>query len=196
MNAEHLAICGSPGWAALLREQVLPWTLEDVALGDRVIEIGPGPGAATTVLEGDGRRLVAAELDLELATALGDRFRGRDVEVVVADAVALPFATGSFTAAVSFTMLHHVPTTALQDRLLRELRRVVQAGGVVAGSDSLATERRRRIHEDDLYCPIAPASFPDRLVEAGFTSANVDVLDEPADTLGGFLRFRGRVPGA
>jgi len=33
-------------------------------------------------------------------------------------------------------MLHHVPTVELQDRLIREARRVLRLGGIFAGSDS------------------------------------------------------------
>jgi hypothetical protein len=32
----------------------------------------------------------------------------------------MPFTSGRFSAAVCFTMLHHVPTPALQDRLLAD----------------------------------------------------------------------------
>jgi Methyltransferase domain len=37
----------------------------------------------------------------------------------------LPFPDGRFSAALSFTMLHHVPSPSEQDRLLAELARVL-----------------------------------------------------------------------
>jgi SAM-dependent methyltransferase len=48
----------------------------------------------------------------------------------------MPFADASFEVVLCFTMLHHVPTIELQDRLIREARRVLWPGGIFAGSDS------------------------------------------------------------
>jgi ubiquinone/menaquinone biosynthesis C-methylase UbiE len=38
------------------------------------------------------------------------------VEVVEADATAMPFPDGSFSAVLSFTLLHHVSSVTLQER--------------------------------------------------------------------------------
>jgi hypothetical protein len=43
-------------------------------------------------------------------------------------------------------MLHHVPSAALQDRLLAEARRVLRPGGVFAGFDGVASWLFRVIH--------------------------------------------------
>ena len=61
-------------------------------------------------------------------------------EVVQADATALPQESGRFSGAVSFTMLHHVPTPDLQNQLFGELARVLAPGGVLVLSDSLGNE--------------------------------------------------------
>ena len=56
---------------------------------DTVVEIGPGRGALTDHLAGRVRRLIAIELDDDLAAALADRYRHReDVSIVHADALA------------------------------------------------------------------------------------------------------------
>ncbi len=53
---------------------------------DRVVEIGPGPGALTDHLIGRVGELVLIELDTDLAAALGDRYEDRDdVRVWVED---------------------------------------------------------------------------------------------------------------
>ena len=62
--------------------------------------------------------------------------RGTNVEVVTGDATALPFVDGRFSSAVSFTMLHHVPSAEQQNHVLAEVRRVLRPGGTFAGSDS------------------------------------------------------------
>ena len=48
----------------------------------------------------------------------------------------MPFPDGSFSAVLSFTMLHHVPSIILQNQLLAEAWRVLRPGGVCAGSDT------------------------------------------------------------
>jgi hypothetical protein len=40
------------------------------------------------------------------------------IEVVEADATAMFSPDGSFSAVLSFTMVHHVPSATVQDRLL------------------------------------------------------------------------------
>jgi len=132
MNAEHLEICGSEGWRDALRDLILPYALADARLGDDVLEVGPGPGMTTDLLRPEVAQLTAVELDEDLAAALEARLEGTNVEVVNADATAMPFEDGRFTGAVSFTMLHHVPTAELQDRLFAEVARVLRPGALTA----------------------------------------------------------------
>lgn len=54
-------------------------------------------------------------------------------------------------------MLHHVPTVALQNRLLAEVLRVLRPGGVLIGSDSLASNDLHLFHDGDTYNPVEPA---------------------------------------
>ena len=49
---------------------------------------------------------------------------GCPVEVLTADATALPLPDDRYSAAACFTMLHHIPTRDLQDRALAEIARV------------------------------------------------------------------------
>jgi SAM-dependent methyltransferase len=68
----------------------------------------------------------------------------------------------------AFTMLHHVPTRAQQDKLLAEAFRVLRPGGTFLGSDSLASDGLHHFHEGDTYNPVEPAAFLTRLQTAGF----------------------------
>lgn len=93
--------------------------------------------------------------------------------MVNADATDLPFEDGRFSGAVSFSMLHHVPTVELQDRLFAEGARVLAPGALFVASDSVASDDLADFHEGDVYHPVDPAGLEDRLLAAGFTDAEV-----------------------
>ncbi len=173
MNRQHLEYCASDEWREALQNWVLPYALADARLGDDVLEVGPGPGLTTDLLRQELPRLTAVELDDDLAAALEARLGGTNVEVVRADATAMPFEDGRFSGAVSFTMLHHVPSGDLQDRLFAEVARVLRPGAVFVASDSLPSEELAGFHVDDVYNPIDPATVADRLTRAGFSDVEV-----------------------
>ena len=173
MNKLHLDYCSSDEWAEALRRWIVPSALEGVDLGDDALEVGPGPGRTTDLLRTMTPRLTAVEIDADLADALTSRMAGTNVEVVNADATALPFPDGRFTGAVSFIMLHHVPTPAGQDKLFGEVARVLRKGAVFAGCDSVDTPEFRAMHEDDICVPIPPDDLAERLKSAGFSTVSV-----------------------
>ena len=173
MNEDHDRLCSSAQWIDHLRADVLAPLLNGVQLGSRMIEVGPGPGAATGWLSHRVQQLTAVEADAAAVAALARSHA--NVEVVHGDASALAFPDGAFDAAGTFTMLHHVPTRELQDRVLAELIRVLRPGGVLVGSDSLASHRLRKFHERDTYNPIPPGHLLTRLQELGCTKITVTV---------------------
>src|SRR5215475_11599400 len=159
MNRIHRWFCRTSFWKKALANEIIPWALKDVELGDDVLEVGPGPGMTTDILRERTPRLTSIEIDSRLADALRRRLEGTNVKVVEGDATAMPFADGSFSGAVSFTMLHHVPSLALQDRLLAEVCRVLKTGGVFAGSDSKWSVGFQLIHLWDTMVIDEPESF-------------------------------------
>lgn len=177
MNLVHRWLCRSAGWNKLLEQIVVPWVLSDVSLGDDVLEVGPGPGLTTDLLKLRVPRLTALEIDAALAKALAARLRGSNVSVVRGDATAMPLQSGRFSGALSFTMLHHVPSPELQDALLREVRRTLKPGGVFAGVDSLQSFTMRVLHLWDTLVPVDPRKFQARLEAAGFREAYVEAND-------------------
>jgi ubiquinone/menaquinone biosynthesis C-methylase UbiE len=187
MNAEHLRICSSIEWGITVEGVLMPWVLEGVGLGDFLSEVGPGPGLTTNLLRHNVARLTAAELDPALAQALAARMAGTNVEVVRADVTQLPFLDERFNAAAYFTMLHHVPSPELQDRLLAEVARVLRSGGCFVGVDSLDSPDFRKLHIDDICVPSDPSTIPDRLRTAGFADVAVSVRANR-------MRFLARVP--
>ncbi|MDT5335320.1 MAG: hypothetical protein QOD90_825 [Mycobacterium sp.] len=177
MNEAH-EMCGSDEWRQAIREVILPWALGDTNLGDDVLEVGPGYGATTDVLGQKVPHLTSVEIDDELVAMLRERFAEvPSVEIVNGDATALAYDDGRFSGAASFTMLHHVPTTELQDRLFAEVARVLRPGSPLVASDSLGSDELAAHHTDDTYNPVDPASLPERLTTAGFE--RIDVRTNP-----------------
>src|SRR5215469_4054803 len=172
MNRLHRWYCRSDAWAATMRDQV-PWVLRGVELGEEVLEVGPGPGLTTDLLRTRVPRVTAIEIDPRLAGALRQRTLGQGVEVVTGDATAMPFQAARFSAVVSFTMLHHLPSPQSQNRLLAEAYRVLRPGGVFTGSDSTTSFLFRLAHLGDTMVLVDPDRFADRLQSAGFTDARV-----------------------
>jgi SAM-dependent methyltransferase len=175
MNSNHARVCTSPEWAEYIQRDILPVLTRDVDLGETMLEIGPGPGAATGWLAGKVAKLTAVEVDADAAQLLADRYAGTNVEVVTGSGTDLDYPAGSFDSAGCFTMLHHVRTAALQNAILAEAFRVLRPGGVFIGSDSLASDDLHHFHEGDAYNPVEPASLLTRLQTVGFWPVTVTV---------------------
>jgi SAM-dependent methyltransferase len=175
MNRLHRWFCRSDAWRGIVREQLLPWVLRDVELGDDVLEIGPGPGLTTDVLRGRAARLTCVEIDPRLAEQLAARLGEGNVRVLCGDATRIELPAARFSGAIACTMLHHVPSPALQDRLLAAVRGALRPGGVFAGSDSLTSASFRLVHLFDTLVPVDPAGFAARLEAAGFREPRVEV---------------------
>ena len=187
MNAAHNIICSSRWWARGVERELLPWGLKGVELGDDVLEIGPGFGATSRVLAGRPGRLSIIELDEAYAERLRAELRGR-ADVVQGDATDMPFADARFSGATCFTMLHHIPSRELQDRMFGEVLRVLRPGGVFAGTDSLGPGLLfKLIHVGDTLVPVEPGSLPERLTAAGFAEPRVSTSKRS-------LRFSARKP--
>jgi len=187
MNRVHRWYCRSERWRRTVGDRLLPWVLRGVDLGDDVLEIGPGPGLTTDVLRRRVARLTSVEVDARLAASLAARLAGTNVAVLHGDATQLALPDARFSGAIACTMLHHVPSPALQDRLLAEVRRVLRPGGVFAGSDSTTSALFRLVHLGDTLVPVDPGGFAARLEAAGFGDVRVE-------TAGRSFRFAARRP--
>ena len=103
--------------------------LAGVDAGDRVLDVGCGPGALTAELV---RRLgpgAVSAVDPSAPFVAAVRERLPEVEVAQASAEQLPFADGSFDAAMAQLVVHFMtsPVTGLA-----EMGRVTRPGGMVA----------------------------------------------------------------
>jgi SAM-dependent methyltransferase len=171
MNAFHRWYCNSARWERRLHE-MLPAVLQGFALGDDVLEIGPGPGVATDWLRDRVARLTSLEIDPALAADLRDRMEGTNVTVIEGDASAMQLPDASFDSVLSFTMLHHVPGDR-QQALLSEACRVLRPGGRFVGTDSTPNFVWNLYHLFDDRHPVNPRTFGSRLALAGFMEVKV-----------------------
>jgi ubiquinone/menaquinone biosynthesis C-methylase UbiE len=181
MNRVHNLLCSSRWWARRAEDELVPFGVDGVDLGDEVLEIGPGFGATTRVLA----RRVAALSVLELDPGYCERLRaelgdgngdgdGGTVTVTQGDATELPYPDGRFSAVLCFTMLHHIPSVALQDRAFAETARVLRAGGTFAGTDSIGVGWLfKAIHVGDTLNLVDPDTLPARLAAAGLAVREV-----------------------
>ncbi|MET7851605.1 methyltransferase domain-containing protein [Streptomyces avermitilis] len=123
--------------------------------GDRVLDAGCGTGRALPPLRAAvGPSGVAVGIDLTPAmlAAAVRAGRGRDGHLLLADVAELPLGTESLDAVFAAGLIAHLPEPAEN---LRELARVVRAGGTLAlfhpiGRAALAARQGRQITPDDL----------------------------------------------
>ncbi|MFE9673937.1 class I SAM-dependent methyltransferase [Streptomyces sp. NPDC006259] len=123
--------------------------------GGRVLDAGCGTGRALPSLRGavgPSGVVVGADLTPAMLEAAVRAGRDRDGRLLLADVAALPLRSGSLDAVFAAGLVAHLPDPA---RNLRELARVVRAGGTLAlfhpiGRAALAARQGRGITPDDL----------------------------------------------
>jgi len=109
--------------------------------GERVLELGPGPGMFTVEAArrvGPEGRLIAVDIQPKMITQVEKRVREAglaNVETHVADAYHLPLDDASVDRAFLVTVLPEVPDQA---RALAELRRAIKPGGLLSVTEEFA----------------------------------------------------------
>jgi ubiquinone/menaquinone biosynthesis C-methylase UbiE len=126
------------GRLSALRRRVLD--LAELRPGEAVLDVGCGTG--TLALEAQARVGVSGHVvgvdpaprQLARARAKAAR-RGLPVELRSGVIEALPFPDGTFDAALSTLMMHHLPDD-LKERGLAEIARVLRSGGRLVVADA------------------------------------------------------------
>jgi ubiquinone/menaquinone biosynthesis C-methylase UbiE len=153
--------------------------------GERVLDIGCGPGTALVELAASVRPdgfATGVDLSPAMATAAADRLRRAGLaawaEVLVADAAALPWRDGAFDALFASFVLELIDTPEMAG-VLAEWRRVLRPGGrlVVVGLSRAApvspmTRLYERLHDrfvESLDC--RPIHVAAAIEAAGLTVA-------------------------
>lgn len=173
MNRFENWFCSSALWRCVTWKQLLPWLVAGSALGEHVLEIGAGPGAATGELRKLAGRVTSLEYDHVFAAALHARTDREPICVVQGDASVLPFTDGTFSSAIAVLALHHLKSKELQDRAFLEVHRVLRPGGVFLAFEIPDGWFNRVIHIRSTFVAIDPVSISKRLEAAGFASVAV-----------------------
>lgn len=97
---------------------------------DRLLEVGIGTGRIARPLMERGLRVAGVDIASRMMAKLREQLTATHAapDLLLADATALPLATGSFRAALVVHVLHLVSDWR---RTLDEIRRVVASGGVL-----------------------------------------------------------------
>ncbi|WP_131742027.1 methyltransferase domain-containing protein [Actinomadura roseirufa] len=131
-HGHHESVLSAHQWRTA--ENSAGYLIGHLRPGDRVLDVGCGPGTITAdlariVAPGRVTGVDAAEGVLaEARRAAAERGAG-NVEFAVADVAALDFEDGAFDVVHAHQVLQHVPDPV---GALREMRRVVRPGGIVA----------------------------------------------------------------
>jgi ubiquinone/menaquinone biosynthesis C-methylase UbiE len=172
MNAFENWFCASGLWRYVTRWKWLPWLLEGTSLGDHVLEVGAGPGAATAELARRALRVTSLEYSHDFCVAL--RAKTASGNIVQGDASALPFADRTFSGAIAVLVLHHLRSVEAQDRAFREIYRILRPGGIFVALEIHDGWLSRVAHIRSTFVPVTLEGTRERLGAAGFSDVSVE----------------------
>jgi ubiquinone/menaquinone biosynthesis C-methylase UbiE len=174
MNTLENLLCASSFWRYLTKRRLLPWLLSSVNLGDDLLELGAGFGAATAALRERVSRVTSLEYAHESARKLKSRNAALAPRIVQGDAAHLPFANACFSSAIAILVLHHLKTTGAQDQTFAEVFRVLRPGGTFLAFEITDSWLHRKAHFRSTFTPLPPSSAFTRLTSAGFSRISVN----------------------
>ncbi|MET0773649.1 MAG: methyltransferase domain-containing protein [Candidatus Limnocylindrales bacterium] len=136
VHGHHESVLRSHRWRTAANSAA--YLLPHLAPGMRLLDVGCGPGSITIdlaalVAPGEVSGIDAGEAPLADARDAATTAGAANVTFRVADGMALPFEDRSFDVVHAHQVLQHVPDPV---GMLREMRRVIRPGGIVAARDS------------------------------------------------------------
>ena len=172
----------------LLRRRELVRAALGARPGDRILDVGCGPGFyVTELLEAIGREgsVVGLDVSTDMLAVAAKRAEGHDnVEFHEADATSLPIPDATFDRALCVQVLEYVrdvPTA------LKEMHRALRPGGRVLvwdidwatvswhAVDRQLTRRVLAAWDNHLAHPSLPRTLAAQLRKAGFEDVRMDV---------------------
>jgi len=173
MNRFENWFCASGIWRWVTQRKLLPWIIGRTDLGEHLLEMGAGPGAATEELRRRAGRVTSLEYDHKFAAGLAARMTVRNGAVLRGDAARLPFADQTFTSAIAVLVLHHLCSSELQGQAFAEIHRVLRPGGVFLAFEIQDSWMHRAGHIKSTFVPVAPTTLAARMSAAGFPDTRI-----------------------
>ncbi len=189
----------------VMRRQQLVRDAVDAAPGDRILDVGSGPGFyVAELLEqvGSEGSVVGLDSSQTMLALAAHRREGHDnVAFHEADATSLPVEDASFDAVLSVQVLEYVADVPAA---LAEMHRALRAGGRLVvwdvdwatvslhTTDPARTERILRSWDGHLAHPSLPQTLTSQLQAAGFEDVKLEghafaTNELDPDTYGGFM---------
>jgi len=207
MNRLENWFCATKFWRGVTRDHLLPRMLDGAGLDGaeraHVLELGAGPGAATSELLRRFPRVTSLEYSAAFAMQIARLLRNKNIaamtgpedshgasqsakhvaqatehvaNVVQGDAAQLPFADASFSCVIAILVLHHLRSREMQDCAFAEVQRVLQPGGIFVAFEIHDGRLQRLIHTRSTFVPVKASGAHTRLNAAGFARVSVDFL--------------------
>lgn len=108
--------------------------LAGVQVGMRALDVATGTGAQARALADRGAHVVAVDLSPRMLEIAKRKRGARDIELVEADAAALPLPDAAFDVSCVSFALHEMPAS-VRARVIGEMARVTRPGGTIVVVD-------------------------------------------------------------
>ena len=131
-----------------------------------------GPEQLLRSLRGAREAVTSLEYSHEFCVDLRLKIGARNV--VQGDAAILPFASGTFAAAIAVLVLHHLRSVEAQDRAFAEIYRVLEPGGVFVALEIDDGWLTRVAHFRSTFVALAPKSAAERRESGRFFGNRAD----------------------
>lgn len=191
VDAKYLELAAEVG----RRDKQLTYAAMRIQPGQRVLDVGCGPGLDTLALAplvGAGGQVVGVDHDPAMVAEADQRAAAAGYQAwvthAVADATALPFAAGAFDACRSERLFQHLADPAAA---LSEMARVTRAGGrvvvldtdyssITIDSDETELERRlARFTGERLRSGYAARRLARLFARQGLAGVSVEISPQP-----------------
>ena len=160
--------------------------------GDKTLDLGCGEGRLSRDLKALGHHVIAVDASPTMIAAALEA--DPEIEAVVGDAAALPFANAAFDCVIAFMSLQDVDDL---DGALRETARVLQPAGRLCLAVVHPLSSAGRFESDDLDAPftiresyLEPSFYADNVVRDGLEITFVSA-HRPLETYAAALSSAG-----